>query len=206
MLKIWGRNNSINVQKVMWCVAELGLEHERIDLGGAFGGNREDWYLTLNPNGLIPMIDDDGFVLWESNAIVRYLAAKYGMGGLCPKPFEQRADADRWMDWQATTLQPQMHPVFWGLMRTAPEARDMAAISAAAARLGETFAILDRHLEGRTYMLGEDLTMADVPLGASTYRWYALDIERPDRPNVRRWYDQLSERHAFRQNVMIPLT
>ncbi len=206
MLKIWGRNNSINVQKVMWCVAELGLAHERVDLGGAFGGTREEWYLALNPNGLIPMIDDDGFVLWESNPIVRYLAEKYGMGGLCPKPFDRRADADRWMEWQMTTIQPQMHPVFWGLVRTPPDERDTAAIAAAAAQLGDTMGILDRHLAGRDYMLGDALTMADIPLGASTNRWYALDIERPDRPNLRAWYERLRARDAFERHVMIPLT
>ena len=206
MLKVWGRNNSINVQKVMWCVAELGLAHERVDLGGAFGGNREDWYLEINPNGLIPAIDDDGFRLWESNAIVRYLAEKHGMGSLCPKPFERRAVADQWMEWQVTTLQPQMHPVFWGLIRTAPEARDLPAIETAARKLGETFAILDRQLAERPYILGDELTMADIPLGASSYRWYALDIERPDYQNLRRWYDSLAQRDAFAQNVMIPLT
>jgi len=206
MLKIWGRPNSINVQKVMWCVGELGLEHERIDLGREFGSTRQDWYLAMNPNGLIPTIDDDGFVLWESNAIVRYLAEKYGLGGLCPKPFEERADADRWMEWHVTTIQPQMHPIFWGLVRTPPERRNTAAIEAATEQLGQTFALLDWHLEGRSFMLGESLTMADIPLGASVYRWNALTVKRPRHANLRAWYERLCEREAFRRHVMIPLS
>lgn len=121
MLKIWGRANSINVQKVLWCCDELSLEYERIDAGGPFGRTQNPDYLAMNPNGLIPTISDDGFTLWESNAIVRYLAAKHGVGGLCPEDLRERADADRWMDWQLGTLWVALRPVFIGLVRTPPK-------------------------------------------------------------------------------------
>lgn len=206
MLKIWGRPNSVNVQKVMWCVTELGLDHERIDAGMRFGVNDQDWYLAMNPNGLIPTIDDDGVVLWESNAIVRYLAAKYGAGTLCPDSAAERATADQWMDWQATTLGVPMGPVFMGLIRTPPEQRDQNAIDAAAVDCGRLFGLLDRHLDGRDYMLGDALTMADIPVGAMTYRWYGLDVPHADLPKLRAWYDRLVARPAFQNHVMIPLS
>ena len=206
MLKIWGRPNSVNVQKVMWCVGELGLEHERIDAGGQFGKNDEDWYRAMDPNGRIPVIDDDGFVLWESNAIVRYLSATYGSGSLCPKTERSRADADRWMDWAITTLLPPVHVCFMNLIRTPEEQRDMPAVEAAAVRAGEIYEILDRHLAERDSVLGEHLTMADIPLGCLTYRWYGLPVTHAERPKVRAWYERLTERPAFREHVMIPLT
>src|SRR5919197_4157345 len=130
MIKIWGRNTSVNVQKVMWAVGELGLPHERIDVGGPFGKNNEPAYLAMNPNGLVPTLEEDGFVLWESNAIVRYLAAKYGAGTLEPADPRARARANSWMDWQLTVAHPPLTPVFWGLVRTPPEKRDHAAIEA----------------------------------------------------------------------------
>ena len=130
MIKIWGRNTSVNVQKVMWAVGELEVPHERIDVGGAFGKNKEPAYLAMNPNGLVPTLEEDGFLLWESNAIVRYLAAKYGAGKLEPADPRSRARASSWMDWQLTVAHPPLTPVFWGLIRTPPEKRDPKAIEA----------------------------------------------------------------------------
>jgi glutathione S-transferase len=206
MLKIWGRTNSVNVQKAMWCIGELRLAHERIDAGMAFGKNREDWYLAMNPNGLIPVIDDDGFQLWESNAIVRYLAEKHDLGGLCPGDLATRARAGQWMDWQVTALGPPITKVFWELVRTAPEARDPAGTEEAAARCRELFALLDRALAGGDYLLGERFTMADIPAGAMTHRWYALEVEHPELPNLAQWYARLCGRSAFRDHVMLPLS
>ncbi|MFQ6018138.1 MAG: glutathione S-transferase family protein [Kiloniellaceae bacterium] len=206
MLRIWGRINSVNVQKAMWCIGELGLAHERIDAGGRFGGNDEDWYLDMNPNGLVPTIDDDGVVLWESNTIVRYLAAKYGTGTLCPASPERRADAEKWMDWQQTALLPPITTIFWGLVRTPPDERDPGAIEEATRQAGRTLRVLDRHLAGRAYVLGSSFTMADIPVGAMAYRWYALDVAHPDRPHLRAWYGRLCEREAYRRHVMIPLS
>src|SRR6516225_7590110 len=131
MIKIWGRNTSVNVQKVMWAVGELELPHERIDVGGAFGKNKEPAYLAMNPNGLVPTLEeDDGFLLWESNSILRYLAAKHQAAVLEPKDLKTRAVASKWMDWQLAVLGPAITPVFWNLVRIAPDKRDMAAVAA----------------------------------------------------------------------------
>ena len=206
MLRIWGRNNSINVQKVLWCCEELDIRYQRVDVGGSFGGNREPEYLRLNPNGLVPTISDDGFVLWESNAIVRYLAAKHGMGTLCPEDLAERADADRWMDWQMGTLWASFRPAFHGLVRTPPEKRDRASITTAISKTAENLAILDANLAGRDYVTGPSLTMADIPLGVTAYRWFTLDIERPAMPNLEAWYERLRARGPYRASVMLPLS
>ncbi len=206
MLRIWGRSNSINVQKVLWCCEELDVPYHRVDVGGPFGGNREPEYLRLNPNGLVPTISDGGFVLWESNAIVRYLAARHGMGTLCPEDLAERADADRWMDWQLGTLWANFRPAFIGLIRTPPEKRDPADIATAIGKTAESWAILDAHLTDRDYVTGLSLTMADIPLGAAAYRWFSLDIERPPMPNLEAWYERLCARAPYRANVMLPLS
>lgn len=206
MLRIWGRSNSINVQKVMWTVGELGLEHERIDVGGQFGRLDTPEYGALNPNRLVPTIEDQDLVVWESNTCVRYLAARHDDGGLWPTAPAARAHAEMWMDWQITRLLPDMSVVFWGLIRTAPEQRDLAAIDAAAGRLGETWQVLDHHLGSRLFVAADHLTMGDVPVGAMCYRYQELPIERPKLPNLEAWYARLRERAAFREHVMLPLT
>jgi glutathione S-transferase len=206
MLKIWGRNNSINVQKVMWAVGELGRPHERIDVGGAFGGLDGAEYRALNANGRIPTIEDDGVVVWESNACVRYLAARYSAGSLWPEDPVARAAADMWMDWQQTTLLTDMTTVFWGLVRTPEAERDHAAIEAAAGRLGGLWRRLDNHLAGRRYVAGDHFTMGDIPVGATCYRYYQLAIERPKLAAIEAWYGRLQEREPYRTHVMLPLT
>ena len=206
MLRIWGRTNSINVQKVMWTVGELGLDHERIDAGGAFGGLDSAEYGRMNPNRKVPTIDDGGVILWESNACVRYLAARYGTGSLWDEDPAERGRADRWMDWQAATLLPDLGVVFWGSIRTPEEQRDHAAIKAAAERLGGLWQILDGELAGRDFVTGSQFTMGDIPIGAACYRYHALPIERPRLANLKAWYERLEQRPAFREHVMIPLT
>ena len=205
MLKVWGRTNSVNVQKVLWCCVELGLAFERIDAGGQFGVVDTAEYRRLNPNGLVPLIEDGSFVLWESNAIVRYLAAAYGAGGLCPADPQARALADQWMDWQATTNGP-MTVIFWGLIRTDSADRDPAAIAAAAEQAGGLWRRLEEHLAGRPYVAGDSLTMGDIPVGAMAYRWTQLDVPRPPIPNVEAWQARLSERPGFREHIMQPLS
>jgi glutathione S-transferase len=204
MLKVWGRKNSINVQKVLWCCDELGLEYERIDAGGSFGRTGDPEYLEINPNGLVPAISDDGFALWESNVIVRYLCAKHG--ALYPEDLRERFDAERWMDWQLGTLWARMRPVFIGLVRTPPEERDDAAIESFRGQTVEAWNVLEKHLAGRSYVLGDALTMADIPLGVSIYRWLQLPVEKPAMPNLDAYLERLSERPAFRKNVMLPLS
>ena len=206
MLKIWGRTNSINVQKVLWCLGELGLEYERIDAGMQFGVNNTPEYKAMNPNGLVPTIDEDGFVLWESHAIVRYLARKHGLGTLLPSDARIAADADRWMEWYSTTMWLNLRPVFWGLVRTAPEKRNMAEIEECRKRLAANFAIVDAHLADKDYVAGKDFSMGDIPMGVSAYRWFNMTIERPALPHFERWYRRLCERSAFRQHCMLPLT
>ena len=206
MLKLWGRTNSINVQKVLWALDELKVPYERVDAGMQFGVVNEPFYRKLNPNGRVPTIEDDGFVLWESNVIVRYLAAKHGAGTLWPDDLRQRADADRWMDWTTSTLGPAITPVFWGLIRTPPEKRDMAQIAADAEKTGQAMQVLEQCLEGRDYVAGKSFSMGDIPLGAFVHRWYALDIRRPALARIEAYYGRLQQRAAFRTHIMQPLS
>jgi glutathione S-transferase len=173
MITLYGRNNSINVQKALWALAEAGVAFERIDVGGAFGGNDTPEYLAMNPNGRIPTLDDGGFILWESNVIVRYVAAKYG-DGLWPSDNAERALAEQWMDWEQTTVEPTIRPVFWGLIRTPPEERDLDEIGRARQELIDIWGRLDRHLADRAYVLGERFTMGDIPPGAVLHRWLSF--------------------------------
>ena len=205
MLRVWGRVNSINVQKVLWALAEVGVPYERIDAGMAFGLNDTPAYKVMNPNGLVPTIDDPGYVLWESNAIVRYLAAKYAPGTLYPEDVAARFHAEQGMDWQATTFNAAITPLFLGLVRTPPEKRDPAAIEAARDRTDACIAILDAHLADRAWMGGERFTMADIPAAAGANRWYRMPLERASRPHVERWLGQLAERPGFADHLATPL-
>ncbi len=206
MLKVWGRPNSVNVQKVMWAVAELALPHEHVVVGGEHGQVGEDWYLAMNPNARVPVIDDGGFVLWESNAIVAYLAETHAAGGLWPDTVAERAISHQWADWQQTMLMGAFRDVFWGLIRTAPEDRDMAAINAGAAETARLFGFVEAALRGRDYIVGDRFTMADIAVGAAAYRWYGMDVPHPDYPSLRAWYERLVERPAYRDHVMLPIT
>jgi len=201
MLKILGRKTSSNVQKVLWCCAELGIPFEREDVGGPFGKNRTPDYLALNPNGLVPTIDDDGFVLWESNAIVRYLCGKHGDGNLMPRDRRQRANADRWMDWQQTTLGPPMGVLFRALIKSPPDDLAPSEIEAAMQKAVPAWRMLEAQLGGRLFVAGEALTMADIALGNAVHRWYSLPRERPDMPGIAAWYARLNERPAYREHV-----
>jgi glutathione S-transferase len=202
MIKIWGRNTSVNVQKVMWAVGELGLPHERIDVGGAFGKNREPAYLAMNPNGLVPTLEEDGFLLWESNSIVRYLAAKYGARTLEPADLRERARAGSWMDWQLTVAGPALTPVFWGLIRTPAEKRDHAAIEAGKVKSLAAMTILDAQLAKTAHVAGDALTMGDIPVALMAYRFRRLVPERPGLDNLERWFTAIEQRPAFKQHVL----
>jgi len=206
VLKVWGRVNSVNVKKALWTIEELGLKYERIDAGLQFGVNKTPEYLKMNPTGLVPTIDDDGFKLWESHTIVRYLAAKHGMGTLCPSELKARADAERWMDW-AFAFQRAMRDVFWGLIRTPPEKRDARAIEAGRVASNQLAAdVLERSLERKAYVAGDSFTMGDIPIGCEVQRWMRVPIERPRLPNVEAWFARLGERAAFRKIVDVTLT
>jgi glutathione S-transferase len=204
MLKVWGRRSSFNVQKVMWLIGELGLEHEHIDAGGSFGGLDTPDFLAMNPHGRVPVIRDGEVTAWESHAILRYLAARHG-GQFWPNDPAARAPVDGWMDWSQTALQPDfLNGVFWGFYRTPEAKRNWPAINAALARCARDFEKLDRLLAGRPFLLGDALTLADITAGTSLYRYFELEIERPALPQVERWYRALQQRGPFREHVMIP--
>ena len=207
MLKLWGRNTSSNVQKVMWALDEIGVKYERIDIGGPFGKNKDAPYLAINPNGLVPTLEaEDGFTLWESNSVVRYLAAKH-RSPIEPADPKARALAHQWMDWQLSVVGPAITPVFWGLIRTPPEKRDNAAISAAQAKTLDAMKILDAQLAKTPFVAGDNFSTGDIPVGIMTYRFRELLPERPPLPNLERWYSELKKRAPFRDNVeAIPLT
>lgn len=188
----------------MWAVQELGIPHERLDVGGSFGGLETAGFAAMNPMRLIPVIDDGGFLLWESNAIVRYLADTYGRGTLAPQDRQSSAVADQWMDWTATSIQPDIiTTLFWGLIRTTAAQRNGPAMATAAKRAGERLAILDAHLQDRAYVGGTALSMADIPIGSLMFRYFTLPIARPSLPHVEAWYHRLAARPAYVTAVMV---
>jgi glutathione S-transferase len=207
MLKVWGRDTSSNVQKVMWAIGEMGLACERIDVGGPFGKNQEPAYLAMNPNGLVPTLEeDDGFLLWESNSIVRYLAGKHDARVIEPADPKARALASQWMDWQLTVIGPALTPVFWGLVRTPPEKRDMKAIEAGKVRTAETVQMLDARLGKTAFVAGDSFSYGDIPVGIMARRYRDLVPERPAFKNFERWYAAIAARPAFQEHVIgIPL-
>jgi glutathione S-transferase len=205
MLKLWGRTNSVNVKKALWCLGELGIPYERVDAGMAFGVVNTPEYRKMNPNGRVPTIEDDGFVLWESHSIVRYLCAKHSMGKLCPSDLRVRADAERWMDW-AFTFQSAMRDVFWGLIRTPPEKRDSKAIDAGIKASHELAGMLDGVLADRPYVAGAQFTMGDIPIGCEVQRYLRVPIERPSWPKLDAWFERLRQRPPFAKHVDLPLT
>jgi glutathione S-transferase len=206
MLKVWGRNTSSNVQKVMWAVTEIGLQVERIDIGGPFGKNRDKPYLALNPNGLVPTIEEeDGFTLWESNSIVRYLAAKH-KSSLEPADLRTRAQAQKWMDWQLTVMAPAIGPLFLGMVRTPPAERNAKAIEDSKAKTGEAARILDEQLGKSRFLAGDAFSYGDIPMGIMVWRYRELAPERPAFKNLDRWYEAIAARPGFQQHVKaIPL-
>ncbi|MCQ4258925.1 glutathione S-transferase [Stutzerimonas stutzeri] len=206
MLKLWGRGNSTNVKKPLWCLEELEVPYTRVDAGGVFGIVGEPDFIAKNPNKLVPCLEDGELVLWESNAIVRYLAAQYGQGVLWNTDPAQRAQADKWMDWATSTLAAPFRPVFWNMVRTAPDQRDMAAVQAALEECGRLLAIADQALSTQPYLSGESLGMGDIPLGCYAYAWFEMPIERPDLPHLRDWFDRLRQRPAYQAAVLTPLT
>lgn len=205
MLRIWGRRDAFNVQKVMWLVGELGLAHVHIPAGGSHGGLDDPAFLAMNPHGRVPVIDDDGVIVWESHAILRYLAARHGVDAFWPADPAARSHADRWMDWSATTLQPDfLTGVFWGFYRTPEDQRDAAAVAAKVAACARHMQRLDRALADRPWLGGDRFGLADIPAGTNLFRWFGIPIERPAVPNVEAWYRRLQERPAYREHVMLP--
>lgn len=207
MIKIWGRINSTNVRKVLWCAEELQLEYQQLDAGGTFGVVDGDAYRQLNPNGRVPTLDDHGFVLWESNAIVRYLAARYGAESpFYPADLHVRANADKWMDWVTSSLASPFRDVFWGVLRTPVDQQNWAAIDAGCASCQTLLAMADATLAQQPYLSGAALGMGDIPLGSFIYAWFEMPIERIPLPHLEAWYERLKQRPAYQRAVMTALT
>jgi glutathione S-transferase len=205
MLTIYGRRSSFNVQKVMWLVGELGVAHRQVEMGGSFGGLDTAEFRAMNPHGRVPVIDDDGAIVWESHAILRYLAARYGAGTFWSDDPAQRSHAERWMDWSQCTLQPDfLNGVFWSYYRTPVAQRNVQAVDDKIRRCGRHFQLLDGILADRPFLLGDRFSLADIPAGTSLYRYFNIDIARPSVTNVERWYRTLQERAAYRAHVMVP--
>jgi glutathione S-transferase len=207
-LKIWGRANSVNVQKVLWCLRELDIAYERIDAGMAFGRNHEPDYLAMNPNGRVPTLVEGDFVLWESNSIMRYLVLSHRpQSPLYPQSPKVRAGVDRWLDWTLSTLQPVDRPVFWALVRTPPEQRDMTAIQKDADAEAAQWRIVEAQLANRRFIEGDDFTLADIALGAYARRWLGVEgITRPKLPHLERWFAQFGHRPGFTQFIAPPMS
>jgi glutathione S-transferase len=202
-ITLWGRLSSANVQKAVWALEELGLSYEHIPLGGRFGGNATAEYLAMNPNGLVPTLRDGDLVVWESHAIVRYLAAAYGAGSLFPADPRERAIVDQWTDWTATTFQPAWINLFWLLVRTPPAHQDRVAIDKAIQATSRCFGIMDKRLGEAPFLGGERLSYADIVAGVALYRWTTMEIDRPVLQSVESWHARLGERAAFRKAVNV---
>ena len=207
-LTIWGRSNSVNVQKVLWCLRELDLPYERIDAGMAFGKNNEPAYLAMNPNGRVPTLVDGDFVLWESNSVMRYLCMAYGANSpIYPQAPKERTAVDRWLDWTLSTLQPVDRPVFWALVRTPPEKRDLVQIQKDADAEAVVWRMVEGQLATRKFMEGDQFTLADIAVGAYARRWLGVEgVTKPDLPNLTRWFAQFADRPGFVQFIAPPMT
>lgn len=207
-LTIWGRANSVNVQKVLWCLAELDIAFERIDAGMQFGRNQDPDYLAINPNGRVPTLVDGDYALWESNSIMRYLCLAYRpQTPIYPSEPKRRAAVDRWLDWTLSTVQPVDRPVFWGLVRTPPAQRDMAALQKDADAEALVWRVADHHLSTRRFIEGDDFTIADIALGAYARRWFGVEgITRPKLAHLERWFAQFASRAGFKQYVGVPMS
>ncbi len=204
MLKIWGRRNSQNVQKAMWLIGELGLAHERVDVGGKFGGLETDEFRAMNPHGRIPVIKDGDTVVWESQAVLRYLAATYSVGRFWPESPAGRAPIDGWMDWSQSTLQPAfLNGIFQGYFRTPEAQRNWPAINRAVENCGHLMLLLERQLENKMFLLGDELTLADIPIACNFYRYFEIDVPKPELPNVTAYYERLKARPAYAEHVMV---
>ncbi|HBM88083.1 MAG: glutathione S-transferase [Parvibaculaceae bacterium] len=204
MIRIWGRASAFNLQKAYWALLETGQPYERLDAGGDFGGLDSPDFLAHNPNGRIPVIDDNRFVLWESQAIVRYLSELYAPA-LVPTNVQDRALAAQWMDWAQTNLLPAALDLFWGGVRTPKEKQDAAFVDQALRQTISALSLLDKELGTHAYLVGDSFSLADIPAGTCLYRFFEMEgIERPDLPNVASWYDRLTARPAYQQAVMVP--
>ena len=207
-LTIWGRANSVNVQKVLWCLAELDLPFQRFDAGMQFGKNDQPDYLAMNPNGRVPTLVDGDYVLWESNSVMRYLCMAYGeRSPIYPQSPKSRAAVDRWLDWTLSMLQPVDRPVFWALVRTPPEKRDMVQIQKDADAAAVVWRVIESQLATRRFIEDDRFTIADIAIGAYARRWLGVEgVSKPKLPNLERWFDEIAQRPGFVRFVAPPMS
>lgn len=201
MITLWGRRNSANVQKVLWTLEELGVRYQREAVGGSFGGNRDADFMAMNPMGLVPVIRDGDVTMFESNAIVRYLAARFGHGTLRPDEHQQLAMAEQWMEWQQNVFAPPVLTIFMNNVRMTPDKRNAAAVADAEARAVEALKIADAHLARHDWFAGSQFTFGDIVMGCFLYRFMGLDCTKPDVPHVREWLEAIEAREAFRTTL-----
>jgi len=206
MLKIWGRKNSTNVRKALWAAEEAGVQYEALNAGGAFGLVNEPEFRAKNPNGVVPMIEDGDFVLWESNTIVRYLSARYAPALLYPEDLQARASAEKWMDWTTASFATPFRTVFWGVLRTPADQQDWVQINGAIKVIQELLVVVDEALGKQQYLSGDEFGMGDIPLGSFIYAWFEMPIERASMPHLEAWYGRLKARPAYQAAVMTALT
>jgi glutathione S-transferase len=204
MIKIWGRRSAYNVQKVLWTIGELDLPYQHINVGGSAGGLDQAEFSVLNPNGRIPVLVDDDVTIWESNTIIRYLCGTYSRDHLWAESPAKRSLAERWMDWELATFQPDFLDLFWGFYRTPEALRNQEKIKHLSERCQKHFALLDAHLVTHTFLGGDEFTMGDIPVATALYRYFEMGFPIPEIPNVRRWYSELSQRNAYRKHFMTP--
>lgn len=205
MLTIWGRKTSSNVQALMWCVGELGLEYKRHDVGHRFGGLDTPDFADLNPNRTIPVLQDGSNPpLWETGAILRYLANSYGADPFWPKDPVQRAEVDKWAEWAKINVAMAFTvPVFWQVVRTPASKQDIEAIKSAVETLERKLRIVAVQFANNAFLTGPELTLADIQLGHILYRYYDIDIIRARLPHLEKYYDRMTDRPAYQQHVMI---
>ncbi|MDZ4135663.1 MAG: glutathione S-transferase family protein, partial [Paracoccaceae bacterium] len=205
MLKVWGRKTSSNVQALMWGIGELGLPYDRVDIGHVHGGTDTPEFLALNPNRTVPVLQDgDGPPIWETGAILRYLASRYAPDPFWPKDIIARADVDKWAEWAKLNIASGFGSgIFWRVVRTPAAARDTAAITAAIAGFETLLAIAEARLTQTDFLVGDHLTLADIQFGHVLYRYYDIDIPRGDFPAVKAYYDRLCTRAPYRSHVMV---
>ncbi len=205
MLTVWGRERGVCVKKVLWCLEELHLDFERIDAGKQYGVINTEEYLKMNRNGLVPTLKDDDFVLWESNAIMRYLALQYGTSSLYPLGAKEHSDVNRWLDWSMGALWPDISTAFVQLIRTPELQRNAAALEAATKNLAKNWTVADEYLAGKSYITGDNFTIADIALGVLAQTWVFLDLkERPSLPNFDAWYKRIEVRDGFQRYAVLP--
>lgn len=205
MLTLWGRKTSSNVQAVLWCIGELGLDCQRHDAGHRYGVTDTPAFLAMNSNGTIPVLrDGDSDPLWETGTILRYLAGRYGAPPFWPAECMARAQVDKWAEWSKINVSLGFTPpIFHKLIRTAPAAQNRAAIGRAVARLDRTLDIAEAQLARGRFIAGDDFTLADIQFGHLLFRYFEIPIARPNRPALRRYYDSLATRPVYREHVMV---